>query len=72
MDTADRHRKVACPLLVLWGARSHTGRVYGDVLQIWKDYGTQVEGGPIDCGHYVPEEAPEETLASFLRFFGPA
>jgi hypothetical protein len=28
-----------------------------------------VEGGPIDCGHYVPEEAPEATLEAFLRFF---
>jgi haloacetate dehalogenase len=72
MDTADQGRRVACPLLVLWGARSHTGRVYGDVLAIWKDYGERVEGGPIDCGHYVPEEAPEETLAWFLRFFGGA
>jgi haloacetate dehalogenase len=70
MDTADRGRKVACPLLVLWGAKSHTGRLYGDVLAIWKEYGEQAEGGPLDCGHYVPEEAPEETLAAFVRFFG--
>jgi hypothetical protein len=59
MDEADRKagHKVACPLLVLWGAKSHTGTVYGDVLGVWRDYATEVTGGPIDCGHYVPEEA---------------
>ena len=31
--------------------------------------GAEVIGGPINCGHYVPEEAPEETLAWFLRHF---
>ncbi len=70
MDTADRGRKVATPLLVIWGARSHTGTVHGDVLAIWKEYGSDVVGGPIACGHYVPEEAPDETYNWFKRFFG--
>ncbi|MGH7054133.1 MAG: alpha/beta fold hydrolase, partial [Stellaceae bacterium] len=71
MDTADRDagRKVACPLLVLWGARSHTGAVHGDVLAVWRDYAANAVGGPIDCGHYVPEEAPEETLRPLLDHF---
>ena len=69
MDSADKDRKVECPLLVIWGARSHTGTVYGDVLQIWKNYGIDVIGGPMECGHYVPEEAPEETIDWFMKFF---
>src|SRR5258708_16201168 len=72
MDPADREagRKVGCPLLVIWGAKSHTGRVYGDVLKIWRDYGTTVTGGPIENGHHVPQEAPDAThhkLLAFLR-----
>src|SRR5258708_6032475 len=49
MDTADREagRKVGCPLLVIWGAKSHTGRVYGDVLKIRPAYGTTVAAGPV-------------------------
>jgi len=40
------------------------------VRKIWQDYATStVEGGPIDCGHYVQEEAPEATLKAFLQFF---
>jgi len=71
MDTADRTagRRVACPLLVLWGAQSHTGKVYDDVLAIWRDYGTDVAGGPLDCGHYVQEQAPDETYDRLIRFF---
>lgn len=72
MDEADRDRRITCPTLVLWGKQSHTGRVYGDVLAIWRDYAVDATGGPLDCGHYVPEHAPEETLAWFLRFFGAA
>ena len=72
MDDADKKagHKVACPLLVTWGARSHTGTVYGDVLAVWRRYSTSVSGGPIDCGHYVPEEAPKDTLNWLLRHFG--
>lgn len=72
MDTADFNagHKVACPLLVVWGARSHTGMVHGDVLAVWRDYAGDVNGGPFDCGHYVPEEAPDETLGHFLKHFG--
>lgn len=72
MDEADyaAGRRVACPLLAIWGARSHTGTVYGDLLAIWRDYAAAtVEGGPIDCGHYVQEEAPGPTLAALLGFF---
>jgi len=71
MDTADfkAGNQVTAPLLAIWGARSHTGIVHGDVLAVWKDYASDVTGGPIDCGHYVPEEAPDETLRWFLKHF---
>ena len=74
MDEADQKagHTVCCPLLVLWGAKSHTGTVYGDVLAVWRDYASEVTGGPIECGHYVPEEAPDETLRWLLRHFGQA
>ncbi len=71
MDEADfaAGRRIACPTLVLYGAKSHTGTVFDDVAAIWRDYADDVTGGPLACGHYVPEHAPEETLAWFLRFF---
>jgi haloacetate dehalogenase len=71
MDKADFGKvKVQCPALVLWGAQSHTGKVYGDVLPIWKAYcASSLDGSALDCGHYVPEHAPEETLRWMLKFF---
>jgi haloacetate dehalogenase len=71
MDEADHKagRKIACPLLVTWGARSHTGTVHGDVLAVWRNYATSATGGPIDCGHYVPEEAPDAVFDAFMRHF---
>jgi haloacetate dehalogenase len=63
-------RKIQCPLLVLWGARGYVG-VWYDPLAIWRAYcDAEVTGGPVDSGHYIPEEAPEETIAWFRKFFG--
>lgn len=67
-DAAAGHR-VGCPLLVLWGAHGFVGRAY-DVLEVWRDYADDVRGQALDCGHFLPEEAPEPTataLAAFLK-----
>jgi len=59
------------PLLVIWGARSHTEGVHGDVLAVWqRGYATNATGGALPCGHYVPEEALDETLRWLLTHFG--
>ena len=62
-------RKIECPTLVLWGARSPVGQWY-DPLDIWREWATDVRGRSLDCGHFLPEERPDETadeLASFFR-----
>jgi haloacetate dehalogenase len=71
MDKADFGKvKVQCPALVLWGTQSHTGKNYDDLMPIWKDYcAGSLTGGPIECGHYVPEHAPDDVLRRFLDFF---
>lgn len=62
-------RKVQCPMLVLWGAKGRIGGWY-DALAIWRQYcAAEVTGGPVDSGHYLAEEAPQETLAKLLAFF---
>ncbi len=71
LDDADRDegRKVTCPLLALWGDRGAMGRLY-DVANVWREYARDVRGGPIDAGHFLAEERPEETareLANFLQ-----
>ena len=62
-------RRIACPLLVLWGNRGNLEEWY-DVLEVWRGWAEDVEGRAIDSGHYIPEEAPEETLSEVRAFFG--
>ncbi|MFF0223915.1 alpha/beta fold hydrolase [Streptomyces sp. NPDC004629] len=62
-------RRVACPVLALWGEHSFVGRTY-DVLDVWRAYATDVQGQALPCDHYVPEEAPGRTarlLDAFLQ-----
>lgn len=68
-DRADARRRVCIPLLVLWGARGFVGRNY-DVLALWREKAADVRGAAIDCGHFLPEEAPTE-VANYLREFIP-
>jgi len=72
MDTKDflSNNKVQCPTLSIWGKDSHTGKVYGDLLPIWKKYVSgPLSGGEIDCGHYVIEEKPEPTIEWLFNHF---
>ena len=61
-------RKIACPTLILWGARSVVGKLF-QPLQAWRDLVATPTGRAIDCGHFIPEEAPAETLSAFREFF---
>ena len=66
-DAADSDRKVAAPLLALWGAKGTVGALY-DVLQTWREKADHVSGHALDCGHGLQEEAPVETTAALLAF----
>ncbi|HMV53487.1 MAG TPA: alpha/beta hydrolase [Rhodocyclaceae bacterium] len=68
-DTADRGRRIGCPLLALWGARGFVNRTY-DVPGVWRDYADNVSGRALDCGHFLPEEAPDAVCEALEAFFG--
>ncbi len=60
--------KLRCPLLSLWGAKGKVG-VWYEPLEVWRGYASgPVTGGPVNSGHYLPEEAPEEVLAALEPF----
>jgi len=67
-DEADMDHKVRCPLLALWGEKGLMERHY-DVLATWRERAADVRGRKLRCGHYLPEEAPEDTLAELIGFF---
>jgi haloacetate dehalogenase len=68
-DEADLDRKIACPLLVLWGEQGLMHRHF-DVLATWREKALgSVEGRALPCGHFLAEERPTETLEALRHFF---
>jgi hypothetical protein len=67
-DNADRAagRRIACPLLALWGSRGALP-AWHDVLAVWREWAERVAGRPVDATHYVAEDAPEETADELER-----
>ena len=69
LDESDRGtRRIACPVLALWAGRGQLPGWY-DVLAIWRDWAADVRGRAIASGHYLAEEAPDETCAELHAFF---
>jgi haloacetate dehalogenase len=66
-DEADMNHKVACPLLALWAEKGVVHRMY-DVLATWRERALNVSGRALPGGHFLPEEAPEETFAELKAF----
>ncbi|WP_102960589.1 alpha/beta fold hydrolase [Mangrovicella endophytica] len=70
LDIADRDlgRRIKAPMLVLWGSAG-TPAKGRPPLTVWREWCDSVTGREIDCGHFLPEEAPGETLAALRDFF---
>ena len=74
-DAADRGSKLACPVLVLWAGNMakrpgwQTGGAL-DMLSAWRQRADDVRGKSLPCGHFIPEELPEEAAAEVLGFLG--
>ncbi|QQE07947.1 alpha/beta hydrolase [Cupriavidus sp. ISTL7] len=68
-DRADREagKRLTMPLLVLWGEQGVVHRCF-QPLQEWQRVASAVDGGPLPCGHYIAEEAPDVLLARALPF----
>jgi haloacetate dehalogenase len=67
MDAADREAglRIGCPVLAHWGSEESA---LADSLEVWRRWAVSVVGGPLPSGHFIPEEAPEELLASLRGF----
>ena len=67
-DAADAGRLLEMPVMALWGDRGFVGRKF-DVLDCWRKVARNVRGQAVPHGHFLPEEAPAETLAALQGFF---
>jgi haloacetate dehalogenase len=68
-DREDRARglRLVPPVLALWGREGVVHRCFNP-LEEWRKVALNVEGRPLSCGHYIPEEAPEALLAEAIPF----
>ncbi len=66
-DEADMQKKIACPLLVLWGQQGSVNGRY-DALAIWGERGAHVTGKLMPGGHSFQESHPQETIAELRAF----
>ena len=70
-DRADRDagRKLSCKVLALWGAFGVVERCFAP-LDEWRRVADDVRGRALPCGHYIPEEQPDELLRELEGFIG--
>jgi pimeloyl-ACP methyl ester carboxylesterase len=62
--------KLPMPVLALGGDRSWGRRM--EVVESLRRMAVDVQGGMVEnCGHWMPEEQPDELLRRLLEFFGP-
>lgn len=69
-DRADRDagKKLSMPLKVLWGERGLVAKCFSPI-EDWERVAIDVSGKAMACGHYIPEEFPQELLAEAELFF---
>lgn len=73
-DNMDREnsRRISSPVLALWSAGSALDTWYvqdGGPLAIWRSWANNVQGRPVDGGHFFTEEQPELTAELLDGFF---
>lgn len=73
-DDADHEagRQIACPVLVLWGARGALPGFYPDVLEVWRRWAPDLRGEALEASHFLAEDRPQETATALLAFLADA
>ena len=70
-DRTSRERgdKVGCDMLVLWGARGVIQTLF-EPLALWRaQCSRRVQGRALPCGHFIPEERPDDVAEEIAAFF---
>ena len=66
-DKRDLGRKITMPLLAIWGRQGVIQALF-DPMRDWREVAANVHGRALQCGHFIPEEKPDELLAELRRF----
>ena len=68
-DRQDSRKKLKMPLLALWGKQGVVEALF-DCLADWREVAGDVRGRALNCGHFIPEEKPNDLVAELRRFWG--
>jgi haloacetate dehalogenase len=66
-DERDLDNKLRCPVLAIWGQFGKMDKLF-NVLATWREKALDVRGRSLACGHFIPEEAPDELLGELNVF----
>jgi len=67
-DRKDLHRKIRMPLLALWGRQGVIEALF-NCLADWREVAADVRGRALQCGHFIPEEKPDELVEELGKFW---
>lgn len=69
-DREDRQtgKCLEMPLRVLWGEHGLVNKCFKP-LEDWQKVAKNVSGKTVACGHYIPEELPDELISEAIAFF---
>jgi haloacetate dehalogenase len=68
IDTAEKDRQIATPLLVLWGTRGLPPTQ--EYPTVWRKFASNlVDAQPFPTGHVLQVEAPDRVYNHFVKFF---
>jgi len=65
-DEADKNKKISCPVSILWSSTGMWAKY--DILTLWKSRADTVKGKALNCGHFLQEENPKETVNELIEF----
>jgi haloacetate dehalogenase len=67
-DEPDREPEDLLPVALPLDSARFGCELYDDPLRIWQEWSDDVRGAPVPVGHFIPEEAAEETARQLLNF----
>ncbi len=69
-DRLDREqgKRLSMPLRVLWGEYGLVNKCFKPI-QDWQKVAGEVSGMTVPCGHYIPEELPDELVVDAKAYF---
>lgn len=65
----DGEKKIACPLLVLWGEKGNVAQ--SDSIKVWTRWADNGADHSVKGAHFCPEEAAGEVVDALVDLFKP-